>query len=299
PAGIVEGVFEPSGNAANRDAFNEVPVPSTRGGSEALHSEIPFAMAMTAHEMHAGAVGDMNQHSYRTVSSLSGPAIPQPLAMFDMQSHSERTSTDISFYDRDRDTATATATMATDNVDFEQHAGAGIYDSLGRLNACRPVVSFGIGGRLRRDVAVACAKSWMASMQSAGLLGEEERVLCDVLVALLGSLGLADSSNNEFSAALNALQPLIVDRIQDVNDERSADEMPPISHGSREQLQELEALLLKGKRTDAIDLARRQGLWTHALIIASCTGKQHWQSVVSSFACSVLHGGHPALGIQY
>ncbi|KAJ2003035.1 hypothetical protein GGI04_003113 [Coemansia thaxteri] len=358
PAGIVEGVFEPSGNAANRDAFNEVPVPSTRGGSEALHSEIPFAMAMTAHEMHAGAVGDMNQHSYRTVSSLSGPAIPQPLAMFDMQSHSERTSTDISFYDRDRDTATATATMATDNVDFEQHAGAGIYDSLGRLNACRPVVSFGFGGRLvtmfprqvqrfniydsgkaskvtagmlqighlsdhipcdsyphstplltgeitrvalvkRRDVAVACAKSWMASMQSAGLLGEEERVLCDVLVALLGSLGLADSSNNEFSAALNALQPLIVDRIQDVNDERSADEMPPISHGSREQLQELEALLLKGKRTDAIDLARRQGLWTHALIIASCTGKQHWQSVVSSYASSVLQGGHPALGIQY
>ncbi|KAJ2335775.1 hypothetical protein GGH91_005403, partial [Coemansia sp. RSA 2671] len=84
-----------------------------------------------------------------------------------------------------------------------------------------------------------------------------------------------------------------------VSSERQPDVTQPISHGSKDQLDGLEALLLRGKRIDAIDMACSQGLWTHALIIASCTGKQHWQSVVSAYTSSILQSGHPTLGIQY
>ncbi|KAJ2060439.1 hypothetical protein GGI17_003726 [Coemansia sp. S146] len=308
------------------------------------------------------ATRDLSQHAYRAASSLSGPALPPPPMVFDFQSHSERTSTDMSFYDRDAPlaaAATATANVAVaDTGEYEQQLGAGVHDPLGRLSACRPVVSFGFGGRLvtmfprqvqrfniydsgkaskvaagilqvrqladyiptdhfvhstplltgetsrgallkRRDVAVACAKTWITSALQAGLVSQEERVLCDVLVAVLSAFGAADVPQFEFSAALEALQPLIAEGARATNSASLADMPPPISHGSKEQLDGLEGLLLKGKRMDAIDMACAQGLWTHALIIASCTGKQHWQSVVSAYTSSVLQSGHSTLGIQY
>ncbi|KAJ2745332.1 hypothetical protein GGI20_002264 [Coemansia sp. BCRC 34301] len=290
------------------------------------------------------AAGDLNQGSYRTVSSLSGPALPLPPALLDFQAHSERTSTDISFYDH--------------NAPSVAVADAGMHDPLGRLSACRPVVSFGFGGRLvtmfprqvqrfnmydsgkaskvaagmlqvsqladhmrgdhfvhstplltgetsraallkRRDVAVACARTWMSSPLQIGSPSQDERALCNVLIAVLGAFNSSDASQFESSAVLGALQPLIVKSTRTVSDEGLSDKAPPISHGSNEQLDLLEALLLQGKRTEAIDMACRQNLWTHALIIASCTGKQHWQSVVSAYTSSILQGGHSTLGIQY
>ncbi|KAJ2233062.1 hypothetical protein GGI13_008817, partial [Coemansia sp. RSA 455] len=94
-------------------------------------------------------VGDLSQHTYRAASSLSGPGLPPPPTIFDFHSHSERTSTDISFYDRDGPMAAAAANAGVAGTgEYEQQLGAGVHDPLGRLSACRPVVSFGFGGRL-------------------------------------------------------------------------------------------------------------------------------------------------------
>ncbi|KAJ2493011.1 hypothetical protein IWW37_001015 [Coemansia sp. RSA 2050] len=318
--------------------------------------------AEAAYDEPMEATRDLSQHTYRAASSLSGLALPPPPTLFDIQSHSERTSTDISFYGHDAPMAVADANVAAAHAgEYEQQQqqlGASVHDPLGRLSACRPVVSFGFGGRLvtmfprqvqrfniydsgkalkvaagtlqvsqlaglipadhfvhstplltgensraallkRRDLAVACAKTWAASTLQSDLFSQEERVLCDVLVAILGTFGSADVPQPEFSAALEALQPLIGNGTRTANSESQPDATQPISHGSRDQLDGLEALLLRGKRTDAIEMACSQGLWTHALIIASCTGKQHWQSVVSAYTSSILQSGNPTLGIQY
>ncbi|KAJ1822583.1 hypothetical protein LPJ60_001976, partial [Coemansia sp. RSA 2675] len=329
---------------------------STDGYQVGAHYD---ATASVTYEEPIEAMRDLSQDAYRAASSLSGPALPPPPALFDFQSHSERTSTDISFYGHDAPMAAAAANVAVAHAgEYEQQLGAGVHDPLGRLNACRPVVSFGFGGRLvtmfprqvqrfnmydsgkalkvaagtlqvsqladlipadhlahstplltgetsraallkRRDLAVACAKTWATSTLQAGLLSQEERVLCDVLVAILCAFGSTDAPQLEYSAALEALQPLFGKGPRTVSSERQPDVTQPISHGSKDQLDGLEALLLRGKRIDAIDMACSQGLWTHALIIASCTGKQHWQSVVSAYTSSILQSGHPTLGIQY
>ncbi|KAJ2846216.1 hypothetical protein J3B02_004467, partial [Coemansia erecta] len=75
--------------------------------------------------------------------------------------------------------------------------------------------------------------------------------------------------------------------------------MPLITHGTSHQLEEIEAQLLLGNRKGAVDTACNQGLWTHALIIASCTGKELWQAVVSAYTKEVLDDNFASLGIQY
>ncbi|KAJ2836944.1 hypothetical protein FBU31_001248 [Coemansia sp. 'formosensis'] len=361
--------FELNTHHSNQSAFTESHAPSGHYGGSAYMSyervpsnghqaHVHYDVATsTAYGEPMEAARDLGQHAYRTGSSLSGPAIPPPPPLFDFQSHSERTSTDVSFYDREAPMAAANVAVASTS-EYDQQFGVGVQDPLGRLSACRPVVSFGFGGRLvtmfpcqvqrfnmydsgkaskiaagilqvrqladhiptddlvhstplltgetsrtallkRRDVAVACAKTWMASTLQSGLLGRDERVLCDVLIAVLSAFGSADVPQFEYSAALEALRGLISEGTCTGGSERQPDMPPPISHGSKEQLDELEAMLLKGKRMEAIDMACAQGLWTHALIIASCTGKQHWQSVVSAYTSSVLQSGHSTLGIQY
>ncbi|KAJ2505233.1 hypothetical protein IWW47_002141, partial [Coemansia sp. RSA 2052] len=368
PVDVAHGEYGMNAHHSDQGAYIEQRAPAEQYGADPYmaHEGAP------SNEFQAGvqfdpvtygvpmaATGGLNQHSYRTVSSLSGPALPPHPALFDFQSHSERTSTDISFYDRDAPAgAAAAATAVADAAEYEQQLGSGVHDPLGRLGACCPVVSFGFGGRLvtmfprqvqrfnmydsgkaskvaagmlqvsqladhmrashfvhntplltgetsraallkRRDVAVACAKAWLSSTPQIGLPSQDERALCGVLIAVLSAFGSSDVSQLEFSAVVEALQPLVAKNTLAVDGEDISCEAPPISHGSKDQLDGLEALLLKGKRIDAIDTACAQGLWTHALIIASCTGKQHWQSVVTAYTSSILQDGHSTLGIQY
>lgn len=285
------------------------------------------------------------------------PSVIPPATLFDLQSHSERTSTEMSYQDRD-------LTAVTANEEPTQNE-AGVYDSLGRLDARRPIMSFGFDGWLvtmfpyqverfsmynngggkamkvapgmmqmhqlsdhippemctynvpllsgeltwanllkRRDVASAYAKSRLSSAQTSGafLPNTVGETLYKVLIALLDRFG-QDTSNgrmSDFNAVLEAIQPLVVSSIDgSVNGQAQETAMPPISHDNVQQLQDLETLLLSGKRQEAIDTACRQGLWTHALIIASCTGKQQWQSVISAYTSTALANGPDTLGIQY
>ncbi|CAG8481499.1 5347_t:CDS:2 [Ambispora gerdemannii] len=48
-------------------------------------------------------------------------------------------------------------------------------------------------------------------------------------------------------------------------------------------IDKLQELLLKGDRVSAVQLAMRNNLWSHALIIASCVNKDLWKEVVSEF----------------
>ncbi|KAJ2796651.1 hypothetical protein H4S07_006161, partial [Coemansia furcata] len=271
--------FELNTHHSNQSAFTESHAPSGHYGGSAYMSyervpsnghqaHVHYDVATsTAYGEPMEAARDLGQHAYRTASSLSGPAIPPPPPLFDFQSHSERTSTDVSFYDREAPMAAANVAVASTS-EYDQQFGVGVQDPLGRLSACRPVVSFGFGGRLvtmfprqvqrfnmydsgkaskiaagilqvrqladhiptddlvhstplltgetsrtallkRRDVAVACAKTWMASTLQSGLLGRDERVLCDVLIAVLSAFGSADVPQFEYSAALEALRGLV------------------------------------------------------------------------------------------
>ncbi|KAJ2719700.1 hypothetical protein GGI07_005056 [Coemansia sp. Benny D115] len=313
----------------------------------------------------AAPMGEAVHGSFRAASSMSGPLIPPPpvaAAVFDMHNQSERTSTDMTFYDRD-----ASAAMQEYQ---QQQAPGGIHDPLGRLGACRPIVTFGFGGKLvtmfpqnvqrfnvydsgkaskvapgmlqidqlsshippelcgqgapslmgvpllagettraallkRRDAAVACASTWLESFSSELPLitapSLEERAMYKVLIALLGTFDQADSSKQpSMAGVLEALRPLFAQPAHAPGTELAAlGGQPPLSHGTKQQLEEIETLLLSGSREQAVDFACKQGLWTHALIIASCTGKDLWQSVISAYTEGVCRGDLLPLGTQY
>ncbi|KAJ2792327.1 vesicle coat component, partial [Coemansia helicoidea] len=129
----------------------------------------------------------------------------------------------------------------------------------------------------RRDTAIACVKALLDTAAFAGSLSPEERALFDVVVALLRAVDQPDFQSRSLDGAVEALRALFAPRQSSRADEGAA---VPISHGSGEDLQDLESLLLAGKRSEAIDAACQRGMWAHALIVASCTGKKDWQSVV-------------------
>ncbi|KAJ2779046.1 hypothetical protein GGI15_004002 [Coemansia interrupta] len=154
----------------------------------------------------------------------------------------------------------------------------------------------------RRDAAVIGAKAWIeAARASSAPPSDDEIVLYRVIIAMLEAYGSASDSAKplDMSAVLDVLRSRIKSQPVSAPVQDSAAEVPPISNGNKQQLEQIEYLLLAGNRKEAIDTACRQGLWTHALIIASCTGKDLWQAVVSAYTKSVLSGSHSALGIQY
>jgi hypothetical protein len=61
---------------------------------------------------------------------------------------------------------------------------------------------------------------------------------------------------------------------------------------SVQALHQIEQLLLLGNRSDAVKLASENKLWAHALVLASCVGKDVWKETVSSFIQDQL--GHEA-----
>ncbi|KAJ2385892.1 hypothetical protein GGI05_004553, partial [Coemansia sp. RSA 2603] len=279
------------------------------------------------------------------------------VAAFDLYSQSERTSTDFSYYDRD-----------PNSVGYDQQQQQQMYsDPLGRLGACRPVISFGFGGTVitmfprnvqrfnvydsgkaskiapgmlqvqqlstivptevcgngnpsllgvpllagettramlikRRDAAVAGAKAWIeAARASSAPPSDAEIALYKIIIAMLEAFeSTPDSTKSlDMSAILDVLRPWIKKQPALAPVQDTVKDSLPISNGSVQQLEQIESLLLSGNRREAVDTACRQGLWTHALIIASCTGKDLWQTVVSAYTKSVLSDSHPALGIQY
>ncbi|KAJ1950661.1 hypothetical protein FBU59_000572 [Linderina macrospora] len=307
----------------------------------------PHGSAQMATPLSFGHPSD--PHVQDTRSVMVPTAVAPPAGIFDLQSHSERTSTDLSF-DRDVNEPSMEATA--------------LQDPLGRLHGQRPIMSFGFGGQLftmfprqvqrfnmygngsggsasklapgmvrcqllsehiapelsaqnesaifsspllagetaraallkRRDVAVACAKAWVDHAKDS--MSDEEAALYNAVVAVLESFSPADTAMPELTHAVNALTPLFAQTQTELS-ATAESATAPLTHGSPADLQELEELLLAGRREDAVALACRQGMWAHALIIASCTGKGLWQSVVSAYTEGVLHDRASPLGLQY
>ncbi|ORX67133.1 hypothetical protein DL89DRAFT_52689 [Linderina pennispora] len=117
----------------------------------------------------------------------------------------------------------------------------------------------------RRDVAVGCARAWLERMQGSN----EERALVGVLAGVLEALG--DNAQPEMARAGEALQPLF--SVQEPTKPNGQEPPEPIAHGSLADMQEIEGLLLAGRRSEAVALACQRGMWAHALVVASCTGK--------------------------
>lgn len=59
---------------------------------------------------------------------------------------------------------------------------------------------------------------------------------------------------------------------------------------SSQAIDKLQELLLKGQRVAAVQLAMRENLWPHAMIIASCVNKDLWKQVVNCFVRQELGG---------
>ncbi|KAJ1950624.1 hypothetical protein EC988_004321, partial [Linderina pennispora] len=143
----------------------------------------------------------------------------------------------------------------------------------------------------RRDVAVGCARAWLERMQGS----DEERALVGVLAGVLEALG--DNAQPEMARAGEALQPLF--SVQEPTEPKGQESTEPIAHGSLADMQEIEGLLLAGRRSEAVALACQRGMWAHALVVASCTGKDVWQAVVAAYTASAMPGGLAPLGLQY
>ncbi|KAJ2769176.1 hypothetical protein IWQ56_002654, partial [Coemansia nantahalensis] len=89
----------------------------------------------------------------------------------------------------------------------------------------------------RRDTAIACVKALLDTAAFAGSLSPEERALFDVVVALLRAVDQPDFQSRSLDGAVEALRALFAPRQSSRADEGAA---VPISHGSGEDLQDLE-----------------------------------------------------------
>ncbi|KAJ2656693.1 hypothetical protein IWW48_004885 [Coemansia sp. RSA 1200] len=153
----------------------------------------------------------------------------------------------------------------------------------------------------RREAAVSGGKAWLDMASAANALCQEEKSLFEVLLAVLEAFDDTDPQKLELNGALEPLRALFcqADGLHGDNELLLSQLLPEISNGDSKQIRALEMLLLDGKREEAIATACSQGLWAHALIIASCTGKQHWQSVVSAYTQGALNDTFSSLKIQY
>ncbi|KAJ2808870.1 hypothetical protein H4R20_000563 [Coemansia guatemalensis] len=140
----------------------------------------------------------------------------------------------------------------------------------------------------QRDTAVAWASA-LAEAPAVCALGAEEQALARVVVAVMRVAGERDIQGHSLSDAVDALRPLFA-------------EVPRMAASSAradaDDVQELEELLLAGRRGDAVSAASARGQWAHALVIASGAGRDAFAAAVAAFAAT-LHGGHTALGAQY
>ncbi|KAJ2212267.1 hypothetical protein EV179_004818 [Coemansia sp. RSA 487] len=153
----------------------------------------------------------------------------------------------------------------------------------------------------RRDAAVSGGKAWLDTALATNLLSPEEKALFEVLLAILESFDDTDPLKLDLGRTLKPLRSLFCDvgNLPVEDGSSSSQLLPEISNGSLEQIRSLETLLLDGKREEAISTACCQGMWAHALIIASCTGKKQWQSVVTAYTNDALKDRFSSLTTQY
>ncbi|KAJ2843546.1 hypothetical protein IWW36_005526, partial [Coemansia brasiliensis] len=147
----------------------------------------------------------------------------------------------------------------------------------------------------RREAAIATVNSLLNDAEFGSSLSAEEYALYSVVIAVLRAADQPDFHQHSFDEAVKAIRPLISDR-SNTTDEWA---QGAITHGSAADMKQLEHMLLDGKRSDAISFSRERGLWAHALIVASCTGKKDWQAIVSAYVESALGSHFASLGLQY
>ncbi|KAJ2254654.1 hypothetical protein GGH98_002261, partial [Coemansia sp. RSA 454] len=156
----------------------------------------------------------------------------------------------------------------------------------------------------RRDAAISCAKTLLSDSAFVGELSAEEQALYRVLIAVLQVADQPDFQKLSLDEAAAAIHPLFAKRSEDaeepnVNTIDARECLAPIAHGTTTELKNIEMLLLAGQRSEAIAFAREHGMWVHALIIASCTGKDDWQAVVAAYVESAVDRDLAPLGAQY
>ncbi|KAJ1869471.1 hypothetical protein LPJ55_005331 [Coemansia sp. RSA 990] len=147
----------------------------------------------------------------------------------------------------------------------------------------------------RREAAIATVNSLLNDAEFGKSLSAEEHALYNVVIAVLRAADQPEFHQHSFDEAVKAIRPLFSERPNTATERTQG----AIAHGSAADIQQLERMLLDGKRSDAISFSRERGLWAHALIIASCTGKKDWQDVVSAYVKSALDSEFASLGMQY
>ncbi|KAJ1849658.1 hypothetical protein LPJ70_000326, partial [Coemansia sp. RSA 2708] len=151
----------------------------------------------------------------------------------------------------------------------------------------------------RRDIAIACATALLGEPAFGGALSPAERALYGVVIAVLRAADQPEFQKRSLDEAIEAIRPLFGERQPLSEGEDVPEQLTPIVHGAATDLRGIEDFLLSGKRVEAIELARQRGMWAHALIIASCTGKAEWQAAVATYTEHVLGNDFATLGAQY
>ncbi|KAJ1834541.1 hypothetical protein LPJ63_001881 [Coemansia sp. RSA 2711] len=154
---------------------------------------------------------------------------------------------------------------------------------------------YGGGGALK------IAPGMLEVQQLSGFIPPEhaERALYGVVIAVLRAADQPEFQKRSLDEAIEAIRPLFGERQPLSEGEDVPEQLTPIVHGAATDLRGIEDFLLSGKRVEAIELARQRGMWAHALIIASCTGKAEWQAAVAAYTEHVLGNDFATLGAQY
>ncbi|KAJ2734655.1 hypothetical protein H4R23_002369 [Coemansia sp. Cherry 401B] len=249
------------------------------------------------HEATAATVGT-SLYSTTPIEASAAPVVPSGMVQDSPFTYPEGGDTEQPYDERE-------ASVAEHNV----------VDPLGRLGARRPIVAFGFGGRLvtmfPRQVqrfndyggggALKIAPGMLEVQQLSGFIPPEhaERALYGVVIAVLRAADQPEFQKRSLDEAIEAIRPLFGERQPLSEGEDVPEQLTPIVHGAATDLRGIEDFLLSGKRVEAIELARQRGMWAHALIIASCTGKAEWQAAVAAYTEHVLGNDFATLGAQY
>ncbi|KAJ9060372.1 vesicle coat component [Entomophthora muscae] len=125
-----------------------------------------------------------------------------------------------------------------------------------------------------------CFDSKDADHQATEILQRWANQSSDAGAPLLSNLlQLLLRRDGKWEGASDAICDLLRPDLVPLQDFISPDFTPP----STSLVPQIHQLLLQGQRQEAARLAGAQGAWGHALVIASCAGKELWQETVREF----------------
>ncbi|KAJ1922347.1 hypothetical protein H4219_000209 [Mycoemilia scoparia] len=119
---------------------------------------------------------------------------------------------------------------------------------------------------------------------------QELVVLCKFLKAWLQTHTVIKESDVATKDLVKILVDLSKDQGNDTTDlSRNAYSISPQQTNdlNNEYLSTLEQCLLSGQRQQAVEYCIQNSMWSHALIIASCVGKDTWQKVIDNFSTTL------------